>query len=81
MNIEKFTRLQKQVDELKTKRDRMQGTLDALHGRMVKEFNCETIEELQTKLNSEKETLRILEDKFDDGLRQLEKMVPVSEGE
>ena len=57
MNLERFSRLKKQVADLQRQVDKAAGALEQLKGRLKKEFDC-TIEEAKDKLKAlEKERI------------------------
>jgi len=75
MTVEKFESIKKEIDAMKSKRDRLQGSLDNLTKRMADEFGCKTVAELEEKVAQSKDSLRKLEEKFETGLRELEALV------
>ena len=75
MDVKDFETLKKQITEAKTRKDKLSGGLEQLKEQMKKEFDCNSVEELETLLVNTTEELETVQARFDQSLQELNELV------
>jgi uncharacterized phage infection (PIP) family protein YhgE len=67
-----IVRLRERLEESKTRRDKVKGTLESLYEQLKESFGAKTLEEARKKLKALKKKAESLRDSLDAGLEELE---------
>jgi len=75
MNISDFESLKKKIEESKTKKARLEGSLEEAMSRLKKEFGHDTVEEAEARLVELQKEIDADEMKLADILEKIDKAV------
>ena len=64
MKLERFEKLKKQVEKLRSSSERAKGVLEGLLSRLEEEFDCSSLEEAEDKLEALEKNQEELETAF-----------------
>lgn len=81
MKESELLELKREIDEGKEEKARLKGVLQSKMEQAKKDWNCETIEELQTKLEDLKKKKIKLDDQLSTGLEELEELMKEDQDE
>ena len=77
MNERELLQLKKEIDEAKQKTSELKGERQALMKQLKEEWDCETIEQAQSKITEMGEQSEKLSDEINNGLTELDKKLNV----
>ena len=72
MDLEKYKRLKKKVDDLQQESNRAEGQLNGLMKRLEEEHGCTTLKQADAKAIKMQDKLSALEEDFDTALEKFE---------
>ena len=71
-DLRQFTELKAKVEQAQQKADRAQGSLDQLNKQLKEEFDCDDLEEAETKLEELTKEEKSISKEFETALKQFE---------
>ena len=77
MNERELLQLKKEIDEAKQKTSELKGERQALMKQLKEEWDCETIEQAQSKITEMGEQSEKLSNEINNGLTELDKKLNV----
>ena len=66
-------KMKKEIESAKTKKERLEGQLEAIMNSIKDKYNCKTLKQAQKKLDKWYEDLTKLQEEHEQNVQQLEK--------
>ena len=71
MDTKEFTELKAKISQEKERKSRLEGQMEQLTKQMHDDFDCKTLDDLETKIEALREEKAALEQEFETGMQEL----------